>query len=118
MRLKEKLTIALVLTLGVERFEVFSDVSSQGIRCVLMQHGKVVAYTSWQLKHHENKYSTHDLELAVVVFGEYKCMGVRVAPKGRAKFSKQMSHAEVQCIITLSYIVRSKWLLPPLTPKV
>ena len=32
-----------------------------------MQHGKVVAYASWQLKKHEQNYPIHDLELAVVV---------------------------------------------------
>ena len=33
-----------------------------------MQNGRVVAYGLWQLKVHEKNYSTHDLELAVVVF--------------------------------------------------
>lgn len=33
-----------------------------------MQEGKVVAYGSRQLKTHEANYSTHDLELAAVVF--------------------------------------------------
>ena len=32
-----------------------------------MQDGKVVAYTSRQLKVHEKHYPTHDLELAAVV---------------------------------------------------
>ena len=32
-----------------------------------MQDGKVVAYTSRQLKLHEKNYPTHDLELAMVV---------------------------------------------------
>ena len=32
-----------------------------------MQHGKVVAYSSRQLKDHERNYPTHDLELAAVV---------------------------------------------------
>nr|CAH66687.1 OSIGBa0097A15.2 [Oryza sativa] len=35
--------------------------------CVLMQDGKVVAYTSRQLRPHEKNYPTHDLELAAVV---------------------------------------------------
>jgi hypothetical protein len=35
---------------------------------VLMQHGKVVAYASRQLKTHEINYPVHDLESAVVVF--------------------------------------------------
>ena len=33
-----------------------------------MQHGKVVAYVSRQLKDYEKNYPTHDLELAAVVF--------------------------------------------------
>ena len=33
-----------------------------------MQNGKVIAYTSRQLKDHEKNYPTHDLELAAVVF--------------------------------------------------
>ena len=33
-----------------------------------MQHGKVVAYASRQLKPYEKNYPTHDLELVVVVF--------------------------------------------------
>ncbi|GKF39573.1 reverse transcriptase, partial [Tanacetum coccineum] len=33
-----------------------------------MQHGKVVAYASRQLKPYEVNYPTHDLELAAVVF--------------------------------------------------
>ncbi len=36
--------------------------------CVLMQHGKVVAYALRQLKRHEQNYPTHDLEMAVIVF--------------------------------------------------
>ena len=36
--------------------------------CVLMQHGNVIAYASRQLKPHEQKYPTHDLELAAIVF--------------------------------------------------
>ena len=33
-----------------------------------MQEGKVVAYASRQLKPHEKKYPTYDLELAVILF--------------------------------------------------
>ncbi|CAL9005379.1 unnamed protein product [Prunus brigantina] len=39
-----------------------------GLGCVLMQHGKVIAYASRQLKKHELNYPVHDLELAAVVF--------------------------------------------------
>ena len=33
-----------------------------------MQHGRVIAYASRQLRPYEIFYPTHDLELAVVVF--------------------------------------------------
>ena len=33
-----------------------------------MQHGKVIAYASRQLRPHEKSYPVHDLELAAVVF--------------------------------------------------
>ena len=47
---------------------IFSDASLNGLRCVLMQESKVVAYASRQLKPHEKNYPTHDLELAAIVF--------------------------------------------------
>ncbi|KAI3707163.1 hypothetical protein L6452_25432 [Arctium lappa] len=68
--LKEKLSTAPILTLpeGTEGFVVYSDASKLGLGCVLMQQGKVIAYASRQLKDHEKRYPTHDLELAAVVF--------------------------------------------------
>jgi len=47
---------------------VYCDASRVGLGCVLMQHGKVIAYGSRQLRPHEKNYPTHDLELAAVVF--------------------------------------------------
>ena len=69
-KLKTCLTSAPVLRLpsGTEGFVVYSKASRQGLGCVLMQHGKVVAYASRQLKKHEQNYPMHDLELAAVVF--------------------------------------------------
>ena len=68
--LKKKLIFAPVLTIpsSSRGFVVYSDVSRQGLGCVLMQHGKVVAYASWQFKPYEQNYPTHDLELPSVVF--------------------------------------------------
>ncbi|XP_019160765.1 PREDICTED: uncharacterized protein LOC109157321 [Ipomoea nil] len=68
--LKERLTTTPVLALSsrVEGFEVFSDASKKGLRCVLMQNSKVIAYASRQLKTHDENYPTHDLELAAIVF--------------------------------------------------
>ena len=51
-----------------EEYVIYSDASKNGLGCVLMQHGKVVAYASRQLKEYEDNYPTHDLELAAVVF--------------------------------------------------
>jgi len=68
--LKRRLTTApvLALPLGTEGFVVYSDASGKGLGCVLMQHGKVIAYASRQLKTHEVNYPVHNLELATVVF--------------------------------------------------
>jgi hypothetical protein len=47
-----------------------------------MQEGRVVAYSSRQLKVHEKNYPIHDLELAVVVHAlktwRHICMGRNV----------------------------------------
>nr|CAE04032.2 OSJNBb0068N06.8 [Oryza sativa Japonica Group] len=67
--LKEKLVSLLVLILPDTRkdFLVYCDASRQGLGCVLMQKGHVVAYASRQLRPYEGNYPTHDLELAAVV---------------------------------------------------
>jgi len=46
--LKKRLTIAPVLTLPDihQDFTIYCDASRQGLRCVLMQGGKVVTYAS------------------------------------------------------------------------
>ena len=69
-KLKAFLTEAPVLTQPTcgREYVIFSDASLNGLGCVLMQEGKVVAYASRQLKPHEKNYPTHDLELAAIVF--------------------------------------------------
>ena len=61
---------APVLTLydGKGNFVIYSYASHKGLGCMLMQHGKVIAYASRQLKEYEIRYPTHDLELAAIVF--------------------------------------------------
>ncbi|XP_060964053.1 uncharacterized protein LOC133033355 [Cannabis sativa] len=68
--LKQRLITAPVLTLpkSDEKFVIYCDASKQGLGCVLMQSGKVIAYASRQLKEYEQRYPTHDIELAAVVF--------------------------------------------------
>nr|GEZ70848.1 putative reverse transcriptase domain-containing protein [Tanacetum cinerariifolium]GEZ76732.1 putative reverse transcriptase domain-containing protein [Tanacetum cinerariifolium] len=68
--LTEKLCNAPVLALpdGPNDYVVYCDASKQGFRYVLMRRGKVIAYASRQVKTHENNYTTHNLELGVVVF--------------------------------------------------
>ena len=68
--LKEKLTIAPVLTLpnGEDKFTAYCDSSRIELGCVLMQNSRVVAYVSRRLKKHEQNYPTHDLEMVVVIF--------------------------------------------------
>ncbi|GJS07660.1 putative reverse transcriptase domain-containing protein [Tanacetum coccineum] len=68
--LKQKLCSAPILALpkGSENFIVYCDASHKGLGAVLMQKKKVIAYASRQLIIHEKNYTTHDLELGVVVF--------------------------------------------------
>ena len=67
--LKEKLTTTptLVLCDVHKPFSVYCDASYTDLGCVLMQEGKVVVYSSRQLKVDERNYPTHDHELAAVV---------------------------------------------------
>jgi hypothetical protein len=48
-------------------FDVYCDASSTGLGGVLMQEGRVISYSSRQLRRHEEHYLTHDLELPAVV---------------------------------------------------
>ena len=68
--LKAFLTKAPVLTQPTcgKEYVIFSAASLNGLGCVLMQEGKVVAYASRQLKPHERNYPTHDLEFSTIVF--------------------------------------------------
>ena len=68
--LKRRITTAPIFALpeGTEGFSIYSNVSHLWLECVWMQHGKVIAYVSRQLKPYKKTYLTHDLELAVVIF--------------------------------------------------
>jgi hypothetical protein len=67
--LKKLLTISPVLAQPNtdKSFDVYCDAFSTGLGDVLMQEGRVISYSSQQLRHNEEHYPTHDLELATVV---------------------------------------------------
>jgi hypothetical protein len=67
--LKKLLTTSPVLAQPdiAKPFDIYCDASGTGLRCVLMQEGRVILYSSWQLRRHEERYPTHDLELAAMV---------------------------------------------------
>jgi hypothetical protein len=57
-------------------FSMYCDACYTGLGCVLMQEGRVVAYSSRQLKVHEKNYPIHDLELAAVQYWQNcTCLG-------------------------------------------
>jgi hypothetical protein len=57
----------LVMLDLLKGFDIYCDACRQGLGCVLMQEGHVIAYVSRQFRKHELNYPTHDLELVVVV---------------------------------------------------
>ncbi|WVZ63478.1 hypothetical protein U9M48_013105 [Paspalum notatum var. saurae] len=67
--LKKFLTSAPVLAQPnvAKPFDVYCDASGNGLGCVLMQEGRVIAYASRQLRKHEANYPAYDLELAAFV---------------------------------------------------
>jgi hypothetical protein len=68
-RLKKLLTTSSVLAQPdtTKPFDVYCDASGTGLGGVLMQEGRVISYSSRQLRRHKEHYPTHDLELAAVV---------------------------------------------------
>ncbi|GJT48403.1 putative reverse transcriptase domain-containing protein [Tanacetum coccineum] len=68
--IKQKLCSAPILALpeGSKDFIIYCNALIKGLGAMLMQREKVIAYASRKLKIHEKKYTTHDLELGVVVF--------------------------------------------------
>jgi hypothetical protein len=67
--LKKLLTTSPVLAQPdtTKSFDVYCDSSGTGLGGVLMQEGRVISYTSRQLRRHEEHYPTHDLELVAIV---------------------------------------------------
>ena len=69
-KLKTLLTTSPILTLPVKNnnFIGYCDASYSCLGVVLMKERNVIAFAWRQLKVHECKYLTHDLELAAVIF--------------------------------------------------
>jgi hypothetical protein len=67
--LKKLLTTSPVLAHPdtTKPFDVYRDDFGTSLGGVLMQEGRVISYSSRQLRRHEEHYPTHDLELAAVV---------------------------------------------------
>ncbi|KAL0409677.1 UNVERIFIED_CONTAM: Transposon Tf2-11 polyprotein [Sesamum radiatum] len=85
--LKRRLTSAPILALpsGDGGYVVYTDASRQGLGCVLMQHGKVIAYASRQLRPHEMNYPTHDLEWQPFIGGDLLLATMQVKPSLKDK---------------------------------
>ncbi|KAF2321351.1 hypothetical protein GH714_040421 [Hevea brasiliensis] len=68
--------------------------------------GTTVNPLGWSNNFHPEREST-------VFFGEYKNSGAGSNPRGRVKFTRQLTDAGVKRFLSLGYIQGSKWLLPP-----
>ncbi|GJX30288.1 putative reverse transcriptase domain-containing protein [Tanacetum coccineum] len=53
---------------GSKDFVVYCNESNQGLGCVLMQRGKVIAYASRKLNIYEKNFTIHDIKRGAVVF--------------------------------------------------
>nr|GEU43740.1 putative reverse transcriptase domain-containing protein [Tanacetum cinerariifolium] len=71
--IKQKLCSVPIQALpkGSEDFIVYCDASIKGLRVLLMQRERVIAYATRQLKIHEKNYTTHDLELCLELLNDY-----------------------------------------------
>jgi hypothetical protein len=89
-------------------FSIYCDASDQGLGCVLMQVGHVVAYASRQLRKHEAHYRTHDLELAVVVHALKICRHYLM----RKRYELYTVHKSLKYIFTQSNLNlrQRRWL--------
>ena len=66
--LKRRLTLdpILIVLERRQRYTMYCDTSKDELGCVLMQSGRVVAYSSRQLKNHDQSYPTHDKSLKYI----------------------------------------------------
>jgi hypothetical protein len=98
--MKRLMTAPILVMPDLEKpFSIYCDASGQGLGCVLMQDGHVVAYASWKVRKHEAHYPTHDPELAVVVHAlkiwRHYLMGKRCELYTDHKSLKYISHSRI-----------------------
>jgi hypothetical protein len=78
-------------------FDFYCDACGQGLGCVLMQEGHVIAYASRQLWKQELNYPTHNLEMAAVAYAlkiwRHYCWG-----EGKDATLRSSSLAAVACL--------------------
>ena len=75
---------------------MYCDAFKDGLGCVLMQSGRVVAYGSLQLKNHKWSYPTRDMKLVDIVFA------LKVWPRYLygEQFEVFSDHKSLKCIFT------------------
>ncbi|GKC61341.1 putative reverse transcriptase domain-containing protein [Tanacetum coccineum] len=107
-KIVKPLTSLTQMNQKAEDFVVYCDASNQGLGCVLMQRGKVIAYASRQLKIHEKNYTTHDLDSGAVkelnmrqrrwieLFSDYDCE-IRYHP-GKYSIKEKLLAAQNEAI--------------------
>jgi hypothetical protein len=99
-RLKELLTTTPILKVPDmdAKFLVCTYVSKEGLRGVLMQDGRVIAYISRKLRRHEENHATNNLELLAIVYSlkvwRHYLVGL--------KFELKTDHCGLQHIFTQS----------------
>jgi hypothetical protein len=98
IELKRLLTSVPILRVSdMEKdFTVCMDASKQGLGSALMQNGGMIAYASRKLKKHEEIYTTHDLELAVVMLALKLWRHYLVGKK----FELKMDHQSLKHLFT------------------
>ncbi|GJV77355.1 retrotransposon protein, putative, ty3-gypsy subclass [Tanacetum coccineum] len=80
--LKRRLVSSPVLNLpsGIDGYQIYSDASKKGLGCILVQHGKVIAYASRQMKpceYHPGKANVVADALSRKNYGIMACLNIQ-----------------------------------------
>nr|GFD08806.1 retrotransposon protein, putative, Ty3-gypsy subclass [Tanacetum cinerariifolium] len=95
---KQRLVSAPVLTLpsGSGGFQIYSDASKKGLGCVLMQHGKVIAYASRQLK----PYEYHPGKANVVADALSRKLGMIAGIKVEEEIIRDLERLDIELYVS------------------